>query len=295
MMMLRASGRFGIVAGVSFLTSVAAAGTVTLTPSVDNTLYQTSSSGEEVSNALGPHIYVGKTNGNQRRRGLIRFDLSTIPAGSTIDSVELRMTCNRGAGAGFSYSLYRVTSDWGQGNSIASDPGGTGAPATPNDPTWLSRSFGASLWNTAGGDFDATPSASTIMVTPGSQVVWASTPGLVADVQAWLNDTSQNFGWIIIGGEGSLGTAVRLSSRDSSTARPSLVITYSTPPACGTSDFNGDGDFGTDQDIEAFFACLAGNCCASCFPGGSDFNQDGDFGTDQDIESFFRVLGGGPC
>jgi hypothetical protein len=62
--------------------------------------------------------------------------------------------------------------------------------------------------------------------------------------------------------------------------------------AC-TTDFNGDGDTGTDQDIEAFFACLAGNCCATC--GSSDFNNDGDFGTDQDIESFFRVLAGGPC
>jgi hypothetical protein len=66
-------------------------------------------------------------------------------------------------------------------------------------------------------------------------------------------------------------------------------------PACGNSDFNGDGDFGTDQDIESFFACLAGNCCPTCFPGGSDFNADGDFGTDQDIEAFFRVLAGGPC
>jgi hypothetical protein len=64
---------------------------------------------------------------------------------------------------------------------------------------------------------------------------------------------------------------------------------------CGTSDFNGDGDFGTDQDIEAFFACLAGNCCATCFAGGADFNGDGDIGTDQDIEAFFRVLGGGNC
>jgi hypothetical protein len=65
--------------------------------------------------------------------------------------------------------------------------------------------------------------------------------------------------------------------------------------ACGTSDFNGDGDFGTDQDIEAFFACLSGQCCGTCFAGGSDFNGDGDFGTDQDIEAFFRVLAGGAC
>ncbi|HYE62140.1 MAG TPA: PQQ-dependent sugar dehydrogenase [Phycisphaerales bacterium] len=62
---------------------------------------------------------------------------------------------------------------------------------------------------------------------------------------------------------------------------------------CCSSDFNGDGDYGTDQDIEAFFACLGGTCCATCQ--GADFNHDGDIGTDQDIESFFRVLGGGSC
>jgi hypothetical protein len=67
------------------------------------------------------------------------------------------------------------------------------------------------------------------------------------------------------------------------------------PPTCGNQDFNGDGDFGTDQDIEAFFACIAGSCCAACWPGGQDFNGDGDFGTDQDIEAFFRVLAGGTC
>jgi hypothetical protein len=68
-----------------------------------------------------------------------------------------------------------------------------------------------------------------------------------------------------------------------------------TLPKCGTADFNGDGDAGTDQDIEAFFACIAGSCCASCWPLGSDFNNDGDYGTEQDIEAFFRVLGGHPC
>jgi len=64
---------------------------------------------------------------------------------------------------------------------------------------------------------------------------------------------------------------------------------------CGPQDYNGDGDSGTDQDIEAFFACLGGTCCSTCFCQGSDFNGDGDFGTDQDIEAFFRVLGGNPC
>jgi len=67
------------------------------------------------------------------------------------------------------------------------------------------------------------------------------------------------------------------------------------PGVCGTSDFNGDGDFGTDADIESFFACLGGNCCPTCWSAGADFNGDDDVGTDADIESFFRVLGGGVC
>lgn len=69
---------------------------------------------------------------------------------------------------------------------------------------------------------------------------------------------------------------------------------YWAPPGGGcTSDFNGDGDERTDADIEAFFACIAGNCCATC--GSADFNGDGDTATDADIESFFRVLAGGTC
>jgi hypothetical protein len=60
-----------------------------------------------------------------------------------------------------------------------------------------------------------------------------------------------------------------------------------------TADFNNDGDMGSDADIEAYFACLGGNCCATC--GSADFDGDGDVGTDADIESFFGVLAGGSC
>jgi hypothetical protein len=63
--------------------------------------------------------------------------------------------------------------------------------------------------------------------------------------------------------------------------------------ACGSADFDGDGAVGTDADIQAFFACLGGDCCPTCLS--ADFNGDGAVGTDADIESFFRVLGGGPC
>jgi hypothetical protein len=69
------------------------------------------------------------------------------------------------------------------------------------------------------------------------------------------------------------------------------VIAGGSP--CWTADFDGDGDVGTDADIQAFFACVGGECCATC--ASADFNGDGDVGADADIESFFRVLAGGPC
>jgi probable HAF family extracellular repeat protein len=68
-----------------------------------------------------------------------------------------------------------------------------------------------------------------------------------------------------------------------------IAVLPHAPPPCPSADFNNDGDVGTDGDIEAFFACLGGNCCLFC--GSADFNGDGDVGTDADIETFFHVLG----
>jgi subtilisin family serine protease len=70
---------------------------------------------------------------------------------------------------------------------------------------------------------------------------------------------------------------------------------YIASHLCGSADFNCDGDTGTDADIEAFFACIAGNCPAAPCTSTADFNNDGDVGTDADIEAFFRVLAGGSC
>jgi hypothetical protein len=74
---------------------------------------------------------------------------------------------------------------------------------------------------------------------------------------------------------------------------PSNGVTLTVNSHCGSADYNHDGDVGTDADIDAFFACLGGSCCAAC--DSADFNGDGDLGTDADIEAFFRVLGGGTC
>src|SRR3990172_8140426 len=58
---------------------------------------------------------------------------------------------------------------------------------------------------------------------------------MVADVQDWLDNPAANFGWIVMGNEGTVETAKRFDSKENTTAgnRPSLTITY-TPPTTAT-------------------------------------------------------------
>ncbi len=97
--------------------------------------------------------------------------------------------------------------------------------------------------------------------------------------------TTDNLGRAFLGGSFTLV---------SEQASP-MVAQWTTPRCCSTADFDNDGDTGTDADIEAFFACLAGACCPTCWALGADFDGDGDTGTDADIDAFFRVLAGDPC
>jgi hypothetical protein len=99
------------------------------------------------------------------------------------------------------------------------------------------------------------------------------------------------FGWVRVRHHTSGALAV-LDAAYESGANVSIAA-GAGGPTCGSGDFNGDGDSGTDADIEAFFSCIAGQCCVLC--GSADFNGDGDTATDADIEAFFRVIAGGNC
>ena len=61
--------------------------TAMLNPTMDNTLFEDISG--NLSNGAGDNFFVGTTNGGLIRRGLIAFDISSIPTGSTIDSASL--------------------------------------------------------------------------------------------------------------------------------------------------------------------------------------------------------------
>jgi hypothetical protein len=212
---------------------------VNLVPNQDNTLFESNTGA--LSNGAGDSMFVGRNNQPQGsiRRGLLSFDIAgSIPAGSTITAARLTLHLSPSNTANQTVQLRRVLATWGEGTSNANSQGGSGAAATANDATWLHRFFNRtppSMWNTPGGDFATTPSASLTVGDTGFYT-WNSTAELVADVQGWLNAPATNFGWILLGNEAAAQTAKRFDTREHATAanRPMLQITYTPVPEPGS-------------------------------------------------------------
>lgn len=213
------------------LSAPAAAQTsVDLAPDKDNTLYEDANG--TLSNGQGAGLFAGTTGGRGPGivRGLLHFDLSSaLPANARLDSVRLTMNMSRTNSGAHPISLHRVSMDWGEGSSVASgNGGGNGGPAQSGDATWLHTFFNTNLWSTPGGSFNASPSATT-MVSGNGSYSWRGA-GLTADVQAWLDGASSNFGWTVRGTESGSGTAKRFDSREGNTP-PRLTLFFSTGTA----------------------------------------------------------------
>lgn len=209
-----------VAASLTFASGAAAA-MVDLAPSKDNTLIETPVGN---SNGAGDGIYAGRVGtlgAGTRRRGLLAFDLSSIPAGSTVNAVTLRLEMIQSPNATARIvTLHRVSADWGEAGSFGA---GSGGPAMSGDATWLFRFFNTLTWTTAGGVFAAGPSASQSVTVLGSYV-WTG-GGLVADVQFWVDNAASNFGWLVMGDETTTSTAKKFYSREGFTP-PVLTVDY---------------------------------------------------------------------
>ena len=117
------------------LPSAALAVTVSLSPEKDNTLYQDPAG--QLSNGQGDYLFAGLTQSNGIRRGLIAFNLSSIPANATITDATLSMFLFQSGPffTGGDVSLSKVLRNWGEGASNAGEPGGAGVQAEPGDAT----------------------------------------------------------------------------------------------------------------------------------------------------------------
>ncbi len=235
------SAALGTLALAAALTSAptAHADSIILPALADNTIY--AESGAE-ANGIGQHFFTGRTGNGELRRALLRFDMTPIPAGSVITGVQVRLFMSRSRAGSVPVAAHRLLQSWGEGMSQSTGGEGVGGTAQPGDSTWTQRFFGASPaqpWTNPGGTFVATASSS---VSVGSGAVTWTGAGLVADVQAWINDPTTNHGWIFLGGEGGGTTAKRFDSAQNETFanRPIVTVTF-TPPAGTGSCCKPDG------------------------------------------------------
>ena len=202
----------------------------------DTTLYEDGAG--RFGNGAGQYLFVGRTwdeNGIDKllRRALVKFDLGSVPAGSTINSASFSFTINQVPPAATSaiISLHTVTGSWGEGASNAPGPEGRGTTAQVNDATWLHRFFDAELWNTAGGDFVPEAVASEPISSSPQSVTFATSPQLVAAVQAWVDNPSANHGWALLGDEVFPQNARRILSRENQgPGNPLLTIEFTAAP-----------------------------------------------------------------
>lgn len=224
--------------------------TVSIVATQDNSLFED----DTKSNGAGEFLFTGRTHqpeGRSLRRALVAFDLENqIPTGATITGVSLGMRVSQTISEDVPISAHRVLQGWGEGTSDAVQEEGRGADATPGDATWLNAEFPTTPWTTPGGQFVETASATTAVGVIGDDPVWSS-PEMIADVEAWLANPGENFGWILIGGEETNGTAKRFNSRENAENQPTLTVEFEeaatqTPTA---SVENGTATEGSDDRV----------------------------------------------
>ncbi len=208
------------------LSLLIAQSTLSISPSKDNTLYESASG--DISNGAGDHLFFGRTNNGLNRRALMAFDLSALSSSDSITDVTLRFQITKSNNStSQSINIHRVLADWGEGASDASGDEGGGTTAVLNDATWTQTFFGVPNlipWANPGGDFDGTASATFNVTDTGAYTV--SSPEMITDVQNWLDNPSSNFGWIIIGNESQNASAKRINSKENSTDPVNLEISY---------------------------------------------------------------------
>ena len=236
-----------LVAGCVFCFRSAPAATLTLTPSADTTMIEVAPTN---SNGAQDFFNSGTTQNGTRNRGLLRFNLSSLPTNSVIRSAAfvvsvVKLPAEPPAAAPF--SLHRMLRNWGEGTNVASLNIGQGSPAKLGDATWTHAQFNTNAWAGPGGvpgaDFAAFESGSAFIYdTGGSPYTLGPTAELAADVQDWVQNHASNFGWMFLcDDEATRFTAKRFGARENSNpdARPQLVLNYLIPPHVDHAEFYG--------------------------------------------------------
>jgi Bacterial Ig domain/Bacterial cadherin-like domain len=163
---------------------------------------------------------------NRQGRGLLQFNLSTIPANASITNAALTMVRTGGkTNTAFNISLHRITNVWDEGT--VSNANGIS--------NWTQRAAGPITWTAAGGDFNTTAETNTNVSNNGTYIWTGGTMNSL--IQNWVNGTNVNNGMLLkFTTEGTANENKDFASNNNGTAanRPLLTFDWSTPATCAT-------------------------------------------------------------
>ena len=140
-----------------------------------------------------------KSKNGQAARGFVEFDISSIPAGSTINSATLNLCAILVPNPSRTYDVHRVTAGWAEGTI-----------------TWNNQPPVA----VAATDSAATPTSP-----------WCMTWTVTTDVQAWVDGTANN-GWRVRDSVETDNDTGRFRSREDAAVpadQPSLRVVFNAP------------------------------------------------------------------
>jgi hypothetical protein len=143
-------------------------------------------------------------------RSLLRFDLSSIPAGAQVHSATLRLRALRAPGEDVEFSVHAVRRPW-----------------AADGATWTNASA-STPWQNPGGDYAPVGSATIPFAGSSSVHEWDVT----SLARAWLLAPGDNLGMLVRTDLEGSPAGMEFGSSEHSTAsyRPMLEILYSTAP-----------------------------------------------------------------
>lgn len=153
-------------------------------------------------------------DGSPDEAGLFRWDVSAIPAGSTVNSVSIEFTVTSSSKE--TYEVYALERAWDELSA-----------------TWQQYADGVD-WSgagaTGGSDADSAVLGSMSPASKGTYRINLNAAGIAA-VQEWVGDPSHNYGIIIKDYNNSKAFEIATSESKTASQRPKLMINYTAPPA----------------------------------------------------------------
>lgn len=175
-------------------------------------------------------INAGKVGtGSDQIKGILQFDLSSIPANSVISAATVTIRCSsESITTDFTVSLHRGLVVWYEGIQNGAAPG-----ASEDGSTWNHRNANGSVaWSggaggASGSDYAA--SATDTKTITGTNVNFAY--NVLADVRLMINGDAVNNGWWLIGQQTTNSSNKGFYSSDAGNAsdKPQISITYAAP------------------------------------------------------------------